>query len=136
MIGGGKRMKKWLKLMVLMVLVLFAAACASDKKPAEEAIKAAETAINAAKGDAAKYIPDQVKAWKMGSKPRMFARKTTRPPSVRQRTCRQAKDLAAAAEEDRIDQSLGGNERWSSQDGRGHKAGSISSRKVRSFPRI
>ena len=48
MIGGGKRMKKWLKPMMLMILVLFAAACASDQKPAEEAIKAAEAAINAA----------------------------------------------------------------------------------------
>jgi len=61
-------MKKWLKLMVLMVLVLFAAACGSEKKPAEEAIKAAEAAINSAKGEAVKYIPDQVKGLEDGLK--------------------------------------------------------------------
>jgi hypothetical protein len=61
MIKGGKGMKKWLKPMALTVLVLFAAACASNSKPAEEAIKAAEAAINAAKDEAIKYIPDQVK---------------------------------------------------------------------------
>lgn len=55
-------MKKFLKSMVFIVLVLFVVACASDKKPAEEAIKAAEAAINAAKGEAVKYVPDQVKA--------------------------------------------------------------------------
>lgn len=59
--GGGKRIKKWLKPMVLMVLVLFAAACASDNKRAEKAIKAAEAAINAAKDEAMKYFGDQVK---------------------------------------------------------------------------
>lgn len=61
-------MKKWLKPMVVMILVLFAVACASDKKPAEEAIKAAEAAINAAKGEAMRYIPDQVKALEDGLK--------------------------------------------------------------------
>jgi hypothetical protein len=66
MIKGGKRMKKYLKLMVLMILVLFAAACAKDSKPAEGAIKAAEAAINAAKGEAVKYVPDQVKSLEDG----------------------------------------------------------------------
>jgi hypothetical protein len=47
--------------MALMVLVLFAAACGNDTKPAEEAIKAAGAAIDSAKGEAVKYIPDQVK---------------------------------------------------------------------------
>jgi hypothetical protein len=61
-------MKKFLKPMVLFALVLFVVACASDKKPAEEAIKAAEAAINAAKGEAVKYIPDQVKALEDGLK--------------------------------------------------------------------
>ena len=59
-------MKKYLKPIVLMVLVLFAAACASDKKPAEEAIKVAEAAINAVKGEAVKYAPDQVKGLEDG----------------------------------------------------------------------
>ena len=51
-----------------MVLVVFAAACASDQKPAEEAIKAAESAIESAKGEAAKYVPDQVKGLEDGLK--------------------------------------------------------------------
>jgi len=37
-------------------------ACASDKGPAETAIKAAEDAINSVKGEAAKYVPDQLKS--------------------------------------------------------------------------
>ena len=61
-------MKKYLKHMVLVVVVLFAAACASDQKPAEEAIKAAESAIESAKGEAAKYVPDQVKGLEDGLK--------------------------------------------------------------------
>jgi DNA repair exonuclease SbcCD ATPase subunit len=36
--------------------------CASDKGPAEQAVKAAEDAINATKAEAAKYVPDQVKS--------------------------------------------------------------------------
>ena len=36
--------------------------CASDKGPAEQAVKAAEEAINSTKAEAAKYVPDQVKS--------------------------------------------------------------------------
>jgi PBP1b-binding outer membrane lipoprotein LpoB len=54
-------MKTYLKSMVLIVLVLFAVGCAGDPKPAEEALKAAESAINSVKGEAMKYVPDQVK---------------------------------------------------------------------------
>jgi hypothetical protein len=42
--------------------LLFLAACSSDKGPAEQAIKAAEDAFNAAKAEATKYVPDQAKA--------------------------------------------------------------------------
>ena len=38
------------------------AACASDKGPAEQAIKNAEAAVAAVKGEAAKFVPDQLKA--------------------------------------------------------------------------
>jgi HEPN domain-containing protein len=37
-------------------------ACTSYKGPAEQAIKAAEEAINATKAEAVKYVPDQVKS--------------------------------------------------------------------------
>src|SRR5262245_23358164 len=47
-------------------LVVFAAlafaACASDKEPAEKALKAAEDAVNAALPEGLKYAPDQAKA--------------------------------------------------------------------------
>ena len=47
--------------LVLAAAVLLAG-CGSDKAPAEQAIKAAEDAFNAAKAEAVKYVPDQVKA--------------------------------------------------------------------------
>jgi hypothetical protein len=100
MIGGGKRMKKWLKLMALIVLVLFAAACGSEKKPAEEAIKAAEAAINSAKGEAVKVIPDQVKGLEDGLKAAKdaFEKKDYKAAlSAVKDLPGKAKDLAAAA---------------------------------------
>lgn len=93
-------MKKYLKPMVLIVLVLFAAACASDTKPAEEAIKAAEAAINAAKGEAINYIPDQVKALEDGLKAAKdaFAKKDYKAAlNAAKDLPGKAKDLAAAA---------------------------------------
>jgi hypothetical protein len=100
MIEGGKKMKKWLKPMVLMVLVLLAAACASDQKPAEEAIKAAEAAINSAKGEAVKYVPDQVKGLEDGLKAAKdaLAKKDYKAVlSAAKDLPAKAKDLAAAA---------------------------------------
>lgn len=48
---------------ILMVIVaLTLAACASDKEPAEKALRAAEDAVNAALPEATKYVPDQAKA--------------------------------------------------------------------------
>lgn len=41
---------------------LFLLACGQDNKPAELAVKAAETAVNTAKAEAVKYVPDQVKS--------------------------------------------------------------------------
>ena len=56
-------MKKGLALIAVMLVgLMLVAGCARDKEPAEAAIKAAETAWNAAKGEAAKFVPDQVKA--------------------------------------------------------------------------
>jgi hypothetical protein len=48
---------------ILFVSALMVVACGSgDKGPAELAIKAAEEAFNASKGEAAKYVPDEVKS--------------------------------------------------------------------------
>jgi hypothetical protein len=94
-------MKKWLKPMVLMVLVVFAVACGSETKPAEEAIKAAEAAIDAAKGEAMKYIPDQVKGLEDGltAAKDAFAKKDYKAAlSAAKDLPGKAKDLAAAAE--------------------------------------
>ena len=49
-------------LMVLGLVGALAAGCASDKGPAEAALKAAEEAITAVKGETARYVPDQAKA--------------------------------------------------------------------------
>jgi outer membrane biogenesis lipoprotein LolB len=42
-------------------LVLLSA-CASDKGPAEQAVKAAETAVAEVRTEAGKWVPDQVRA--------------------------------------------------------------------------
>jgi hypothetical protein len=47
---------------VLALAALVLAACASDKVPAETALKAAEQAVDAAVAEASKYVPDQAKA--------------------------------------------------------------------------
>ena len=47
---------------VLVVLLFLVVGCASDKKPAEQAINLAEDALSAVKAEAMKYVPDQVKA--------------------------------------------------------------------------
>ena len=93
-------MKKWLKSLMLIVLVVFAAACASDTKPAEEAIKAAESAIDAARGEAMKYIPDQVQALEdeLKAAKDAFARKDYKTAlNAAKDLPTKAKDLAAAA---------------------------------------
>jgi len=50
-----------LAIILLLGSVMFIG-CASDKGPAEQAVKAAEEAINSTKAEAAKYVPDQVKS--------------------------------------------------------------------------
>jgi hypothetical protein len=44
------------------VTLLFLSACASDKGPAEQAIKAAEAAVAEVRAEAGKWVPDQVRA--------------------------------------------------------------------------
>jgi hypothetical protein len=48
-------------ILCLLALVLLSA-CASDKAPAEQAIKSAEAAVAGVKAEAAKWVPDQVQA--------------------------------------------------------------------------
>jgi hypothetical protein len=52
--------KKYLVPILFVIISLFLVACVpANKEPASEAIKAAEGAFNAVKGEAIKYIPDQ-----------------------------------------------------------------------------
>jgi len=55
--------KKILSLAIVMFMsAFFLISCSRDKDPADLAIKAAETAINATKAEAVKMVPDQVKS--------------------------------------------------------------------------
>jgi hypothetical protein len=49
-------------LWAVMVSLALMAACASEKAPAEQAVKAAEAAISEIRGEAAKWVPDQARA--------------------------------------------------------------------------
>ena len=55
-------MKRILLLTVAVLVAVALGACSSAKAPAEQAIKAAEEALNASKAEAMKYIPDQVRS--------------------------------------------------------------------------
>src|SRR4030042_5123722 len=47
---------------LVMVCLFLVASCSRDKEPAELAIKGVEEALNAAKGEIAKYVPDQLQS--------------------------------------------------------------------------
>jgi hypothetical protein len=49
-------------LWAVMVSLALMAACASEKAPAEQAVKAAEAAISEIRGEATKWVPDQARA--------------------------------------------------------------------------
>jgi len=57
-------MRKYISMAVVIIFgtALMLSACSSAKKPAEEALKAAEQAINGAKGEAEKVVPDMIKS--------------------------------------------------------------------------
>ena len=55
-------LKHWFARSVLVIAALALAACASDKEPAEKALRGAEDAVNAAVADGSKYLPDQARA--------------------------------------------------------------------------
>ena len=55
------------RFVIMIVAATLLAACgSSDKGPAETALKAAEAAIDSAKGEASKYMPDQMKSLESG----------------------------------------------------------------------
>ncbi|HET8529895.1 MAG TPA: hypothetical protein VFO08_02000 [Methylomirabilota bacterium] len=54
--------KRWCALTMVVFAGVLLSACASDKVPAETALKAAESAVNATVAEASKYVPDEAKA--------------------------------------------------------------------------
>lgn len=53
-------LKRWTSVVAVLIVVAMAGACASQKVPAEAAIQASEKAFAAVKGEAVKYVPDEV----------------------------------------------------------------------------
>ncbi|HEY3383636.1 MAG TPA: hypothetical protein VGK32_17875 [Vicinamibacterales bacterium] len=53
-------LKRTAGLMLVVLVAMFGVACATQKVPAEAAIKAAEQAFDAVKGEATAYAPDQI----------------------------------------------------------------------------
>jgi len=85
---------------VVLVGLMLVVGCSRDKEPAEAAIKAAETAWSAAKGEAAKFVPDQVKAVEDGLKAARDAfekKEYTQALNAAKDLPGKIKDIAAAA---------------------------------------
>lgn len=55
-------MKRILSVVAALLFAVALAACSNSKAPAEQALKAAEDSLNAAKAEAMQYVPDQVKS--------------------------------------------------------------------------
>jgi len=55
-------MKRILSVVAVLLFAVGLAACSNQKAPAEQALKAAEEALNAGKAEAMKYVPDMVKS--------------------------------------------------------------------------
>src|SRR5262249_25128343 len=53
-------------IVMILAATLIAACGSADKRPAETALKAAEAAVNAAKTEVSKYMPDQASALDAG----------------------------------------------------------------------
>ena len=93
-------MKRILTLVLIALFALSLGACSQAKGPAEAALKSAEDALNAAKTEAVKYIPDQVKSAEDALKAAKDAfAKGDYPAATAAATdvAAKAKDLAAAA---------------------------------------
>ena len=105
-------MRRKLAIIIAVLFVFSLAACSSGKAPAEQAIKAAEEALNAAKGEAVKYVPDQVKAVEdaLNAAKDSFAKKDyAAATSAATSVAAKAKELvaAAAAKKDELTKSWG-----------------------------
>lgn len=55
-------LKRWCALTMVVFTGVLLGACASDKVPAETALKAAENAVNSTVSEASKYVPDQARS--------------------------------------------------------------------------
>jgi hypothetical protein len=93
-------MKRILSVTAVVLVAFVLGACSSAKAPAEQAIKAAEEALNASKAEAMKYVPDQYKSVEDALKAAKdnfakgdYAGATSTATSV----AAKAKDLVAAA---------------------------------------
>ena len=92
-------MRRKLSIILAVLFVFSLAACQSGKAPAEQAIKAAEEAYNAAKGEAVKYVPDQAKAVEdalMAAKDSFEKKDYAAATSAATSVTAKAKDLVAA----------------------------------------
>jgi len=84
---------------MLGLVVTLAVACASDKGPAEAALKAADEAISAVKAEAARYMPEQARALEASlasAKDKFGKGDYTAALTEAQALPAKAKDLAAA----------------------------------------
>jgi len=85
---------RWTYAVGVLVVALLGTACGSaDKAPAEAAIKAADAALAAVRGEAAKFVPDQLKAVEDG----LAAAKASFDKGDYTAALGTAKDLAAKA---------------------------------------
>jgi len=80
---------------VLVLACVLLVACSRDKGPAEQALKAAEEALNSVKAEAAKFVPDQVK----GVEDAIKAAKANFDKGEYTAALTGAKDLAAKAKD-------------------------------------
>jgi hypothetical protein len=80
---------------VFVLACVLLVACSRDKGPAEQALKAAEEALNSVKAEAAKFVPDQVK----GVEDAIKAAKANFDKGEYTAALNGAKDLAAKAKD-------------------------------------
>jgi len=92
-------MRRKLSIIIAVLFAVSLAACSGGKAPAEQAIKAAEEALNAVKAEAVKYVPDQEKAVEdaLNAAKDSFAKKDyAAATSAATSVAAKAKDLGAA----------------------------------------